>query len=806
MRRGRGAAMAIQGHDNGLDPQELTAAVDGLREAVAMALEPNDLGRLAQMHSGCQALSTLNGAVGELAGAVANLLEGLILKEVTYAEGTLALIRQAVEAMGKALQGEATDMGVLVAQVQAAAAGGTAVEAGKGSPREPEAVAEEEARQLEPPLAAAPEQASVSPASDADSAGDGDQAYISEPLVVNLDERDHLEGFVDESREHMGAIEVALLEVEKAPTDTAKIDDLFRPFHTIKGIAGFLNLHDINRLTHEMETILDLGRKKELAITGEMIDLFFAGVDVLKEQIQNLASYLVKPTGDEVPQPNIAALMGRLHAVTTRTSLPAPVASPPPVTSPVARVSGEEEMASRPAPKDGGSRGSGESRGNQLADTSIRVDTNKLDSLVDAVGELVIAQTMVNLNDAVSTDEKLNRAVSQVGKSVRDVQETALAMRMVPIGHTFQKMRRVVRDVSRKAGKQVELEISGEDTELDKNVIQAISDPLVHMVRNAVDHGIESPEDRRAAGKPETGTVQLNAFHQGDSIVIEIRDDGRGLDREKLVAKGIEWGWISSEDQLSDQQVFGLIFRPGFSTAGQITDISGRGVGMDVVKRNVEQLRGKIEVFSELGCGSVFAIRLPLTLAIIDGMLVRVGKERLIIPTILIEQLLRPGPEQVTPVQRTGAMLQVRGELMALVQLGPLFGFSGPTDPTEGLVVIVRTEAQKLGIVVDQVIGQQQVVIKTLGERFKRVKGISGAAILADGHVGLILDPTGLLRLYDSGDASLATEGAWSEVRAGLEELGSSAEDRRVADGMREYETADADDSVAATVWGGRST
>jgi two-component system chemotaxis sensor kinase CheA len=307
-----------------------------------------------------------------------------------------------------------------------------------------------------------------------------------------------------------------------------------------------------------------------------------------------------------------------------------------------------------------------------------------------------------------------------------------------------------VRDVARKAGKTVELRISGEETELDKNVIQAISDPLVHMVRNAIDHGVETPSERATAGKAPGGDVHLNAYHQGDSIVIEIRDDGRGLDRDKLIAKGVERGMIGPEDKLSDQQVFALVMAAGFSTAQEVTDISGRGVGMDVVRRNIETLRGKIEIESELGRGSVFRIRLPLTLAIIDGMLVRVGSERMIIPTIMIEQSLRPESKQISSVQQRGELIKVRGELITVVQLGELFGFSGRVAPDEALVVIVQCGAHKLALVVDELIGQQQVVIKTLGEKFKNARGVSGAAILGDGRVGLILEPAGLLELHNS--------------------------------------------------------
>ncbi len=781
----------------GNDNSELSAAIDSLKQAVSAPLDANDLGRLAQMHTGCQALTQADGPCGKLAAAVANLLEGIILKEAADADAGLAALPEAVGLMADCLAGADANIEPMIARINAAATGGpgsasgdtgagdestasspapepvaAAAEPSPTAAAEPSPTAAADTPSTPTSQASAPSPAESEPAAAAGAASADApeiEPYVAEPLVIDLDEKEHVEGFIDESGEHMDAIESALLEVEKDPTDTTKINELFRPFHTIKGIAGFLNLRDINRLTHEIETILDLGRKNELTITAEIIDLIFSGIDVLKEQIAEVANFIQNPTDGPVPQPDITDIMARLRTVAAGGSAPpaahapagaapAPAAdssvpaAPPAEASPTPAPAAApvQPAASKPAAggKPAGAK-SGRSETHQVADTSIRVDTAKLDALVDAVGELVIAQTMVNLNEVIETSEKLARDVSQVTKIVRDVQETAMAMRMVPIGHTFGKMRRLVRDVSRKAGKQVELVINGEETELDKNVIQAISDPLVHMVRNAVDHGIEPPDVRRAAGKPETGTVSLNAYHRGDSIVIEIRDDGKGLDREKLLAKGIERGLVSPGEQLTDQQIYGLIFQPGFSTAEKITDISGRGVGMDVVKRNIEQLRGKVEITSELGRGSTFSIRLPLTLAIIDGMLVCVGGQRLIIPTIMIEQSLRPEPNQISVVQRKGTMIQVRGELIPLVQIGPLFNFCDLVDPTDGLVVIAQTEAHKIGIVVDELIGQQQVVIKTLGDRFKHVKGISGAAILGDGRVGLILEPTGLLTLHN---------------------------------------------------------
>jgi two-component system chemotaxis sensor kinase CheA len=740
------------GSGSGLERPEFAAAIAELREAAQAMLDPNDLGCLAQMHTWCQTLTPAPGAIGELARAVAELLEAVILNEASDTDAGLALIQPAVEALEGGLAGRGGVSPVLLAQIRAAVtrepaevpAGICARESTAQSVAEPEAPsAPVEAGRPQPEVAG--------------------ERYVSEPLVIDLSERDHLTGFIDESREHTDKIETALLEVEANPSDTAKINELFRSFHTIKGIAGFLNLRDINRLTHEVETLLDLARKSALSLTPATIDLVFSTIDFLKRQVAELANYLAKPTGKPVPQPDIADIMARLQAAATGSAADPAAETDNDATRVLAFPEVERApTASSRGPSSTSSGGGGDGGFSSAAETTIRVDTVKLDTLVDAVGELVIAQTMVNESEMVQRDDRLSRHVSQVTKIVRDVQETAMAMRMVPIGQTFRKMRRLLRDVAHKAGKHVELKISGEDTELDKNVIQAISDPLVHLVRNAVDHGVETPEQRRAAGKPEAGLVHLNAYHQGNTIVIEISDDGAGLDREKLMAKGVERGLVAPGEQLTDQQVFALILQPGFSTAQQITDISGRGVGMDVVKRNVEQLRGKIDILSEPGCGTVFTVRLPLTLAIIDGMLTQVGRERLIIPTILIDQALRPEARQITVVQRKGAVLHVRGELITLVQLGTLFGLCQPIDPADGLVVIARTESEKIGIVVDQLIGQQQVVIKSLGERFKHVRGVSGAAILGDGNVGLILEPTGLLALHRSSQSGTV----WDAVGA----------------------------------------
>jgi two-component system chemotaxis sensor kinase CheA len=382
--------------------------------------------------------------------------------------------------------------------------------------------------------------------------------------------------------------------------------------------------------------------------------------------------------------------------------------------------------------------------------TSVKVDTSKLDSLVDLVGELVIAQSQVSQDPALQTIESrlLTRNLAQVGRITRELQRTAMALRMVPIRQTFQKMTRLVRDSAARMGKQIELTMSGEDTELDRIVVEEISDPLIHMVRNSVDHGIEKPEVRQQRGKPACGTVHLTACHQGGNIVIEIKDDGAGLNTEKLLAKAIQQGIVAPDAQLSEKEVFALIFAPGFSTAEVITDISGRGVGMDVVRRNIDKLHGKIEIASTLGQGSTFTISLPLTLAIIDGLIVGVGSERFILPTLSVRESFRPKAEMISSVHERGEMVNVRGHLSPLLRLYEYFNIPAQaTDPLQGIVVVVEADGADRCLLIDQLIGKQEVVIKTLGETFKNNRALAGAAILGDGRVGLILEVNSLVRL-----------------------------------------------------------
>ena len=380
----------------------------------------------------------------------------------------------------------------------------------------------------------------------------------------------------------------------------------------------------------------------------------------------------------------------------------------------------------------------------------VKVDTLKLDSLVDLVGEMVIAQSLIAQDKDLASlqSQKLARNLAQLGRITNDLQRTAMSMRMVPIRATFQKMTRLVRDTVARIGKQAELVLEGEDTELDRTIVEEISDPLIHMVRNSVDHGIEMPDVRVANGKPASGTVVLRAFHRSGSIVIEIRDDGAGLNKERLVAKAIEKGIIKPGEQLSEKEIFNLIFAPGFSTAAVVTDISGRGVGMDVVRKNIDKLRGKIDITSTLGHGSVFTISLPLTLAIIDGLVVSVGGERYILPTLSVRESFRPTADMLSTVHERGEMVNVRGRLSPLLRLYEHFDVVPESkDPTESIIVMVESDGADRCVQVDQLLGKQEVVIKNLGETFKRNPSLAGGAILGDGRVGLILDVNSLVKL-----------------------------------------------------------
>lgn len=387
--------------------------------------------------------------------------------------------------------------------------------------------------------------------------------------------------------------------------------------------------------------------------------------------------------------------------------------------------------------------------------TSIRVDTDKIDKLINLVGELVITQSMLSDLGARFEMNQLHvllERLAQLERNTRELQERVMSIRMMPVGTAFARFPRLVRDLAGKTGKKIELILSGEETELDKTVIESIGDPLTHLVRNSADHGLESPEERLDDNKPEVGTIRLNAFHAGGAICITIEDDGRGLNRDKILAKAIKQGLVSESDKLTDDQIWALIFKPGFSTADKVTDVSGRGVGMDVVKRNIEALGGTVSIKTAPGRGTMFTLKLPLTLAIIEGMTVRVGKESYIVPLLSILESLQPKPGVVKMVVGNGELINVRDTYVPVVRLYEAFMLQPEhTDPVKGILLILETEGERVAVMVDEILGQQQVVIKSMEQNFRKVEGIAGATILGDGTVGFILDVSGLMEIVRRG-------------------------------------------------------
>ncbi|MFT5290370.1 MAG: two-component system chemotaxis sensor kinase CheA [Planctomycetota bacterium] len=593
--------------------------------------------------------------------------------------------------------------------------------------------------------------------------------------------------FLEESMTHLEDVEAALLEMDENPEDTESLNRAFRAFHTIKGVAGFLNLEPIVRLAHRTETLLEAFRSEALICTHAHTDLVLMSKDMMAEMMSALAGEAAplcwkvdelvvaleqaikgeipmltvtsavasEVTEEEIPMEQAAAPAGipmddeeeELAAIapsseSTVEATPASQAASAPVAGSAPAIA-EVDV---PTPKEAPAKAR---RVKSIA--SVKVGTQRLDSLVDMVGELLIAQQMVTQEPALKgiVSEDLARKLSHVAKITRDLQEGAMSLRMVTLNSTFQKMTRLVRDVAKKSKKQVALAVLGEDTELDRNVVEQIADPLVHLIRNAVDHGLESTADRIAAGKPAKGTVQLNAYHQGGSIVIDVSDDGGGLNCDRILAKAKESGLVSQDvrrEDIGDEEIQRMIFQAGFSTAAEVSDISGRGVGMDVVRRNIEGMRGRIDIKSELGKGTTMSLRLPLTLAIIDGMVVSVGSGRFIIPTLNIEQSFQPTTEQLHSVLGEGSVVNVRGKLLPIQHLKHVFGlYEGIDELEEGILLLVESNGTRSCILVDEIIGQQQVVIKNLGKALPPMGGVSGGAILGDGRVALIVDVDGLV-------------------------------------------------------------
>jgi two-component system, chemotaxis family, sensor kinase CheA len=536
--------------------------------------------------------------------------------------------------------------------------------------------------------------------------------------------------FFEEAAELLADFEAGLLELEGTQGEPELLHRIFRAAHTIKGNAAMLGFDAIARFTHGLESLLDALRTGARPVTGEVVDALLVSGDVLRRMLRSAQ------TGGETA--DVERTLERL--LTLRDA--------------------EDTVGSDGA--DGQVRSDGAApveaaitAAGAATTASIRVPIAKVDLLINLVGELVITQAMVaQTAAALPTDHAaaLAEAVSHMDRHARDLHEQVLALRMLPVRSLFSRFPRVVRDVAAALGKQATLEVSGEDTELDRTVIERISDPLTHLVRNAVDHGLEPPAERTAAGKPPTGCLRLTAYQQGGSIYIEIDDDGRGLDRERILAKAIETGLVAAGQDLADDQVWALVFHPGFSTAARLTEVSGRGVGMDVVRRNVEALGGTISIQTTQGEGTCFRIKLPLTLAIMDGQALRVGEQQYILPLIAIRETVRPTRGTIHAIGPGAELALVHGEALPILRLHRLFAIPDATeDPTHGLLVVVEHDGQAAALLVDELLGQQQVVIKSLDTDFTKVRGIAGATILGDGRVALILDVAGIIDSLTAG-------------------------------------------------------
>ncbi len=566
-----------------------------------------------------------------------------------------------------------------------------------------------------------------------------ESAVIVEQLLeLNMEENaELLTEFHVEAIDHLLQIESSLLVLDEHPDDRGALDQIFRSFHTIKGVSGFLHLTPMHVLTHEVESLLDLARNGKLRLTPTIITAILKSRDAVQVMVDQIATALEKGVLPEVIVP-VGHLIRTVKALILN-----PVDTTVVVAEPAEGASSIEKAATEPgatATQDNRGTGSG----------TVRVNTEKLDLMMNVVGELVIVQSQIaeSARASADADSPLARNIAQLGRITKELQRNSMSLRLTPIKPTFQKMERLIRDLSNDFGKKVAFHTEGEDTEIDRTVVEEIADPLVHMVRNALDHGLEKGADRLASGKPEQGSVTLKAYNQGSCIIIELSDDGRGIDPDRILRKAIEKGVVPAGASLTRDEILQLIFAAGFSTAETVTSISGRGVGMDVVRRNIEKLRGAVEILSDLGKGTTFRIRLPLTTAIIDGLIVRVGGDRFVLPSISVQMALRPNVNCITTVHGRGEVIDHRGHIVPLRRLHCQFRIPGAIEkPENGIIVILETHDRITALLVDELVGKQEVVVKSLGGYLANLPGVAGGAILGDGNIALILDPSSLVTL-----------------------------------------------------------
>ncbi|MGE8721777.1 chemotaxis protein CheA [Leptospira terpstrae] len=596
-------------------------------------------------------------------------------------------------------------------------------------------------------------------------------------------ERDDVLEYLLEARETLENIEKDLLHFEKSTLDGSLVDrdlldTLFRHFHTIKGSSGFFGLTAIVKMAHSAENLLDYLRKNPEDQDEDTLELLITALDYLNELVEHEES---SPSGgdffseeqiqflNKLNQKNEFIRVHRLNTpeepTTTQVSVEFGLFGDDPKTAEPKEEFGlftndsipktnvefglfhkldviaEKEKIQKPEENF-------KTEKKTIIKKDIRIDTDKLDSLLDIVGEIVITEPMVTDHQDISKLklENFHKTALQLKKLIRNLQEITLSLRMVPIAGIFSRMERLVRDTAKKTGKQVKLIISGEDTEIDKSIIEEMYDPLVHIIRNAIDHGLETPEERKEAGKQPQGTIQLTANQSGKEVWIEVRDDGKGLSRERILNKAVSLGLIvhSDAESLEDKDVWEFLFHPGFSTAKEVTDLSGRGVGLDVVRKNVTTLKGFVDVFSVFGQGTTFLIRVPLTLAIIEGLVVRKEDTYFILPSIDVKESMYLSNEPINELYKNNHSIRYRTNQISIVDINLLFGkdsdLNNQRTLKEKYLIVTESHEKQMGIVFDEILGNQSIVIKPISPIFKNINGLAGCTILGNGHAGLILD------------------------------------------------------------------
>lgn len=581
-------------------------------------------------------------------------------------------------------------------------------------------------------------------------------------------EDDFISEFFSEAGESLELIENSTMELEKNPDNSELIDTIFRIMHTIKGTASFLGMPVIAKIAHQTEDILGEIRDGKRQLNKESFDFCFASIDALNNLIAQLKGLV---EGVEVEPVNLEKFYGGLADLSGEQAQELEKSSPmsqttankaiplgDPATTQKLAADKTEIPLKAELKQNGAPPASTENLnltpGNQSKKLKViemlRVPAEKLDELSNFIGEMVVALSLLSQNKELESisDRQIQNQLDHLGKITESLRSKVLELRMFPIKNLFSKLTRQVRDLSQKSNKNINLEISGEDTLVDKSIIENIEAPLIHLVRNSIDHGIEPEEERQATGKPMAGQVSIKAQHKGDTIEVSVKDDGKGLDRDLILEKAIEKGLTKGGENLSDDQVFSFIFHPGFSTAIKVTDISGRGVGLDVVRKTVENLRGKLEIESQPGEGTTFVMNLPLTTSIIEGLVVSVGASRFILPILDVHQIVSVSKDELKGMQGyENQFFHLADSLIPIVPLFQIYGITPKTkDPTKAVIIIVSLGHKKYGIMADELLHRQQIVIQKLGERFTDLQGISGGTILGDGRIGLIIDAIALLQ------------------------------------------------------------